>query len=244
MAYYSVSLEDYTNSSLIDLLTDKIREYIFCGKYPPGSHLVIKDLSEDLGVSHTPIKEALNRLVTEGYVVPLPRRGMIVKKFSLKEQLDKLEIRLMCELYCVDTILKEVRTNPLFLEKMRGFIREFEANFNTGIEHDYSRWMDLEIRFHSSYVSLCDNMQLQSLYNSLNIMQNNFYVYLQHNSTMSEARFQQNARESKEIVDAMAALDRDRLCAAFTTHIYNVVHDFHDDGTVAEASFWQKAMQN
>ena len=66
-----------------------------------------KDVNlEELGVSHTPVKDALNRLVSEGYVEAMPRRSMVVKEYSNIEFLDNYDQRLMIELYYADEILE------------------------------------------------------------------------------------------------------------------------------------------
>ena len=70
-----LNLEQYVSVSLVDVVTEKIRSNIYSGKYLPGQRLVVREISEELGVSHTPVKDALNRLVSEGYVVALPRRS-------------------------------------------------------------------------------------------------------------------------------------------------------------------------
>ena len=56
------------NTSLVDVVADKIRQNIYTGKYEAGKKLIVRELSEEFGVSHTPVKDALNRLISEGYV--------------------------------------------------------------------------------------------------------------------------------------------------------------------------------
>ena len=60
-----LKIEEYVSYSLVDVVTDKIRSNIFSGKYLPGKKLVVREISEELGVSHTPLKDSLNRLVSE-----------------------------------------------------------------------------------------------------------------------------------------------------------------------------------
>ena len=60
------------NTSLVDVVADKIRQNIYTGKYEAGKKLIVRELSEEFGVSHTPVKDALNRLISEGYVEALP----------------------------------------------------------------------------------------------------------------------------------------------------------------------------
>ena len=62
------------NTSLVDVVADKIRQNIYTGKYEAGKKLIVRELSEEFGVSHTPVKDALNRLISEGYVEALHER--------------------------------------------------------------------------------------------------------------------------------------------------------------------------
>ena len=109
-----LNLEQYVSVSLVDVVTEKIRSNIYSGKYLPGQRLVVREISEELGVSHTPVKDALNRLVSEGYVVALPRRSMVVREYSNIEFIDNYDQRLMIELYYAEEIINGGRrTGPL-----------------------------------------------------------------------------------------------------------------------------------
>ena len=68
-------------------------EKIVDGDYPPGYSLSIREISQQLEVSRTPVKEAFSRLVYDGYVEPLPNRSFIVARISTTEVLELLEVR-------------------------------------------------------------------------------------------------------------------------------------------------------
>lgn len=68
-------------------------EKIVDGDYPPGYSLSIREISLQLEVSRTPVKEAFSRLVYEGYIEPLPNRCFIVARISTTEVLELLEVR-------------------------------------------------------------------------------------------------------------------------------------------------------
>src|SRR5262249_46544766 len=71
-----------TETSVSSDVTQRIREAIHAGTYPPGHRLVERQLSAQLGVSHIPVREALTRLTQEGLVVRAPRRGARVAELS------------------------------------------------------------------------------------------------------------------------------------------------------------------
>lgn len=80
-----------------DLAYDFIRERILSGEYAPGEPLMTEQLSEVIGVSRTPIRDALRQLESDGLVDILPRLGANVKKMDLQEFLELCDLRLALE---------------------------------------------------------------------------------------------------------------------------------------------------
>ena len=80
-----------------DVAYDYIRKKILNGEYPPGQALMTEVLSSEIGVSRTPVRDALRKLETDGLVVIQPRLGASVKKMYLKEFRELCELRLALE---------------------------------------------------------------------------------------------------------------------------------------------------
>ena len=80
-----------------DAVYEFIRERIVMGRYRPGDLLDEQTLADENGVSRTPVREALRRLVEEGLVQVLPRRGVLVSQISLKTINDMMEARYLIE---------------------------------------------------------------------------------------------------------------------------------------------------
>lgn len=78
--------------SLHDQILTRLRDIIIEGHLPPGSRINEGQIGAMLGVSRTPLREAIKFLASEGLVELVPARGAIVKKFSAKEVLDILEV--------------------------------------------------------------------------------------------------------------------------------------------------------
>jgi DNA-binding GntR family transcriptional regulator len=78
-----VKLEGY--KPLRDIVLDAIREAIVNGQLNPGERLMEQQLAEDLGVSRTPIREAIRKLELEGFVLMLPRKGAYVADISIRD---------------------------------------------------------------------------------------------------------------------------------------------------------------
>jgi DNA-binding GntR family transcriptional regulator len=93
-------------TSLADYAANKIRIMIQENKLMPGEHINIDLLSRDLGISQTPIREALQKLIAEGIAVYRPKVGYSVRNLTLHEYLQVSEIHQVLETYLVKEIAK------------------------------------------------------------------------------------------------------------------------------------------
>lgn len=109
MHNFQMNINEYL--PLRDVVFYTLRQAILKGELDPGERLMEMQLAEQLGVSRTPIREAIRKLELEGLVVMIPRRGAIVAKITEKDLRDVLEVRsslerLSTELAC-DRIKEE-----------------------------------------------------------------------------------------------------------------------------------------
>ena len=86
-----IKLDSY--QPLRDLVFETLREAIRSGKLQPGQRLMELQLAEDLGVSRTPVREAIRKLELEGLVVMVPRKGAYVEELSMKDMAEVFEMR-------------------------------------------------------------------------------------------------------------------------------------------------------
>ncbi len=90
-------LRKLQSNSLADKARDMIRAAIFEGHIQPEERLTIEHIAEQLGISRTPVREALKALETDGIVKLLPNRGAIVQSFSRAELADRFRVRAALE---------------------------------------------------------------------------------------------------------------------------------------------------
>ncbi|GLB68022.1 GntR family transcriptional regulator [Arthrobacter mangrovi] len=83
--------------SLADRLEEQLRERILQGVLEPGSVVVEPELAKEFGVSKTPVREALQRLVTQSYVTVLPKKGYLIRTMGLPDVLELVEMRTVLE---------------------------------------------------------------------------------------------------------------------------------------------------
>lgn len=86
-----INLNDY--KPLRDVIFNTLREAIIKGEFLPGERLMEIQLSEKMGVSRTPVREAIRKLELEGLVIMIPRKGAHVSELTVKNIMDVLEVR-------------------------------------------------------------------------------------------------------------------------------------------------------
>ena len=86
-----IPLDNYR--PLRDVVVDNIRQAIISGQFPAGMRLMELQLAEEMGVSRTPVREAIRKMELEGLVVMIPRRGAYVADISIKDINEVYEIR-------------------------------------------------------------------------------------------------------------------------------------------------------
>ncbi len=156
------------NSALSTKVYEVLREQIVKHKLHPGEKLNIYALAKLLGVSRSPIKEAFNRLSTEGLITIYPHKGTYVRStMGPKEIEDLFGVRLMIELWGVEAALKDVKS--LDLERMADLLHRCDPLFSAKDSYDYSSFFKCDHEFHTVIVDSAKNARLGQLYKSLGV---------------------------------------------------------------------------
>jgi DNA-binding GntR family transcriptional regulator len=110
---------------------DEIKNLILCNEILPGQKLHHQQLSERLGVSRTPVREALTRLVQEGYVSFLPNRGFTCKEIRMQEAEELYELREALEAFAVEKAIANLTDAALvrLRAKMNFYGRDVQNRF-------------------------------------------------------------------------------------------------------------------
>ena len=135
---------------LRDVVCEALRAAIQSGELPPGERLMEIPLAEELGVSRTPIREAIRKLEQEGFVVMIPRRGTYVADITLKDINQVFEIRSSLEELAAS--LASERITPDELEELERHL----VSINDYMEsRDFDKIVAADIAFHEVlYIAL------------------------------------------------------------------------------------------
>jgi len=203
-----IQLNSYT--PLRELVFEALRQAILDGVLEPGERLMEVQLAEELGVSRTPVREAIRKLELAGFVVMIPRRGAYVADISLKEVSEVFEIRGALEALAAE--LAAERASEEELENLERMLVEIGKAIDT---RDVELLIDLDTRFHDALFKASRNERLCQILSSLREQIQRFRTQtLSHPSRMRVA-----LEEHRRIVEALAARDGDLARRLAMEHI-------------------------
>ena len=138
----------------LDQVADQLRERIIVGTYERGEKLKQADIAAELGVSVTPVREALKTLEMEGYIVSRPHKGLCVPEVNHEEVQETVELRLMME--CDLTRRAVQQMTPAGFESLMDAQREFVKFAKAG---DLYAARAANVRFHFRLYELAQRPQ-------------------------------------------------------------------------------------
>ena len=128
------------------LVYESLKQKILSGGYAAGEKIPEQSVSEELGVSRSPLRSAIRRLASEGLIEYYPYRGAFVKAYTDKDIHDAFAIRILLESYAISNI------DPEALEQERGEIEALIARCTSGDRRDEK---ELDVLVHETAVRLC-----------------------------------------------------------------------------------------
>jgi DNA-binding GntR family transcriptional regulator len=138
--------------SLREQVYDYLRAEMQSGRLLPGSFIKLKEISEKLGISKTPLRDALIQMECEGFVSILPRRGVQVRKLSIQDIKNILEILGALESAVVLSVFSKF--DATHTETMRGLNGKMIAAIE---KEDFRSYYGLNITFHDVFLQLSEN---------------------------------------------------------------------------------------
>lgn len=197
---------------LRDVVFNTLRQAILTGDLKPGERLMEIHLANRLGVSRTPIREAIHKLELEGLVTLVPRRGAEVAQITEKSMNDVLEVRRAMDALCAELACDRITEAELVELKLA--CDNFETAVKTG---DLKNIAQSDVALHDIIVRATGNMRLLQLINNLSEQMYRYrFEYIkdisQHEILVEEHRI---------IYQSIVNKDKETACAAAKTHIDN-----------------------
>ena len=202
---FTVNMDQYL--PLRDVVFNTLRQAILKGELKPGERLMEIALADKLGVSRTPIREALRKLELEGLVLMIPRRGAQVADLN-----DVLEVRIALENLAIEKACKRMTDEQI--GKLWLTAKEFERTTNEG---NLVKLAEADVAFHDVIYQAADNVTLNQVQNNL---REQIYRYRVEYLKDEEMR-KQLVKEHEELYQAVKERDVKKAQEISFRHIEN-----------------------
>lgn len=211
------------NEKIYDFLKTRITNFT----YPPGHKLNVRRLAQELGVSQTPIKDALFRLAGEDLVEISSRRGTYVRAVTEKDIAEIYDTRMILEAGAVEAIARSITDEQL--EELEDL---FQETLSPEAEKDYRIFMEKENEFHLALIRFTGNRRLLKIYKQLNAhMQGVRFRF----SKKVAQRLPWTNQEHEAILRALQVRDPERAQEAVRYHLMTGKTAFLAQGPFPEA---------
>ena len=197
---------------LRDVVFNTLRRAILTGELKPGERLMEIHLANKLGVSRTPIREAIRKLELEGLVIMIPRRGAEVAQITEKSLKDVLEVRRALDALCAELACDRISDEGM--ENLKQACNKFEHATST---EDAATIAEADVALHDIIVQATGNERLIQLINNLSEQMYRYrFEYIK-----DESRHDNLVAEHREIYESIVSRDKERASAAAKLHIDN-----------------------
>lgn len=203
-----IKIDNY--QPLRETVCEALRSAIRTGVLEPGERLMEVQLAEELGISRTPVREAIRKLEQEGYVIMMPRRGTYVSSVSVSDIKEIFEIRTALE--SLTTSLAAMRIEPDELENLRALLTEIEGHIE---RRDIDKIVETDIKFHGLLYQVSRNERLVTIISNLKEQLARFRTL----SMSYPGRLHATLAEHRAMVEAIAAGDVEAARDAAERHM-------------------------
>lgn len=202
---------------LTDQAYNILRDRILKRQMQPGEKISVETVASGLGVSRTPVVNALKLLEGDGLVEIRPRRGTFVTEVTKRDVAELFEIRLLIELYAAEELFRKNKVQSL-LHGFAPYLDRMQAAISEDDYVDYEAFISGDRDLHTLIVEQLGNQRLFTIYNELNI---HMRIARAHYSDTVENALQAQV-EHQAMVTALEAEDLEALKSALRAHIVNV----------------------
>ena len=212
-------MDEYQEHSHGGRVFQRIREDILNGKYQEHDELREAALGKELGVSRTPVREALRQLELEGLVTIIPNRGAYVTGISQKDIWDIYRLRSLLEGLCARWAVEHITEEQL--DELEEIILLSEFQLKKGSGFSAEQVTSLDGRFHAVLYEASGSRILSHVLTDFH----NYVQSARKNSVISEERARKSIREHKQILRAIRDSDAEVAEQLANEHILHVMQN-------------------
>ena len=206
---FNINTNEYL--PLRDVVFNTLRDAILTGKLVPGERLMENQLAEKLGVSRTPVREALRMLELENLVELVPRKGAQVLDMSEKDIVNILEVRSALEGLATSVACKKMTKEDLQQ------LKNMEVDFEKAVaENDVEHFVDIDEDFHDLIFAATENDKLINIFRNLRIQ---LYRYRMAQAKNNETSMSTIVAYHRSIIRAIENHDAEEGASIAQGHI-------------------------
>lgn len=217
-------MDEYQEHSLGSRVFQRIREDILQGKYKENEELRENAIGKELGVSRTPVREALRQLELEGLVAIVPNKGAYVKGITQKDVWDIYVVRSMLEGLCARWAAEHITDEQLDELEETLLLAEFQLKRASGVNAEQVTALDG--RFHAILYEASGSRILSHVLTDFH----NYVQTARRDSVISEERARKSIREHRQILRAIRDRDEELAEQLANEHILHVMQNLKKQG--------------
>lgn len=198
---------------LKDQAYEMIKKLLMNGDLSPGEFLSEVYLSEQLEMSRTPIRSALQRLEHEGIVRIHPKQGVYICDISIKQVYEVFEIRMVLEIYAVRKLAHTIESTQL--EELKSLLK---CQFEQMINEDLNASLHYDMLFHLKIMEFIDNQQMYTMFASI---KEKLSFFGKKVLTKKVERLKQTYEEHLSILEAIEKKDPEKAARSMEEHLHN-----------------------
>ncbi len=209
-----------------DLLSQKayriIKEAIVKGEIKTNSKFTLTEIAHQMGISITPIREAINQLVSEGLVKIIPNKGIVINEISIIDYQEILQIRVALEGLIIELALKKITDENI--KTLMEIIKDMEVAVEKDNRLDYN---ELDIKFHDFLLNIAGNNRLKEFYNRLILQDHNNKFRLR--TLKLSYRMKKSLQEHKNIAYCLKERNFSESIRVSQEHINSILGSLEED---------------
>ena len=195
---------------LREIVYEQLKRKILTGRITPGTRMMEVELADEMGVSRTPVREAIRKLEKEGLVTIEPRRGAYASDISVKDMVDTLEVR-----EDLEGLAAALAAERMTEEQIDELVKITEGYSEAILNSDTEKIIHYDEKFHKHIVSCSGNKTLIQLSEIVQELALRFrYIYYDDFS-----RYENMPVEHRQIIAAITSGDADTARMSADSHV-------------------------
>jgi len=199
-----------------------IKEKILNGDFEPGSRIREDILAEEISISRTPVREAINLLSAEGFLNNIPRKGIFMIDPTKEEIIDMLEVRIVLECLAVEKFIDVMKNEDI--SALENILDEFKEALE---KEDYKKCNKLDSAFHMTIAKTVGNKMLSKFLSEIDdFMQIARYI---EKKADSKAKNEKTLQEHSKILNYIKERDKAAARQAIIENIWTMKKNLNID---------------